>query len=72
LVYQKGISEVEVINNLLVPQNSKITLVHKPSTIIEKARMYYTNCQKTNHNVETCIIKRKEGSIHVAYKVTIQ
>ncbi len=32
--------------------------------------MYYTNCYRTNHNVETCKIKRKEESMLVVFKVT--
>jgi hypothetical protein len=34
--------------------------------------MYYTNCHWTNHNVETCRVKRKEDHVHVVFKVTIQ
>jgi hypothetical protein len=34
--------------------------------------MYYTNCHKTNHNVETYRVKRKEDPIHVVSKVTTQ
>jgi hypothetical protein len=33
--------------------------------------MYCTNCHKTNHNVETCRIKRKEEFIPIVSKVTI-
>jgi hypothetical protein len=32
--------------------------------------MYYTNYHKTNHNVETCKVKRKEKSILINSKVT--
>jgi hypothetical protein len=34
--------------------------------------MYYTNCHKTNHYVETCRIKRKENHVLVVFEVTIQ
>jgi hypothetical protein len=34
--------------------------------------MYYTNCHKTNHNVKTRRIKRKEESILVISKVAAQ
>jgi len=34
--------------------------------------MYYTNHHKTNHNVETCKVKRKEDPIHVVSKLTTQ
>jgi len=34
--------------------------------------MYYTNYHKTNHNVETCRVKRKEESILIVFEVTIQ
>jgi hypothetical protein len=34
--------------------------------------MYYTNCHKTNHNVETCRVKRKEDSIPAVSEVTTQ
>jgi hypothetical protein len=34
--------------------------------------MYYTNRDKTNHNVETYKVKRKEEPIHVVSKHTIQ
>jgi hypothetical protein len=36
LVCEEGISKVEAINNLLVPQSNKTTLIEKPLTIIEK------------------------------------
>ncbi len=34
--------------------------------------MYYTNCHKTNHNVETCKIKRKEDLVRAVSKIIIQ
>ncbi len=34
--------------------------------------MYYTNCHMTNHNVETCRVKRKKESTHVVCEVTTQ
>jgi hypothetical protein len=34
--------------------------------------MYCTNCCKTNHNVETYTIKRKDDHVHVISKVIIQ
>ncbi len=34
--------------------------------------MYYTNCHRTNHNVETCRVKRKEESILVVSDITTQ
>jgi hypothetical protein len=34
--------------------------------------MYYTNCHKTNHNVETYRIKRKENLVPVVSKVATQ
>ncbi len=40
--------------------------------VIEKTRIYYTNCHMTNHNVETCRVKRKEDLVHAISKVTTQ
>jgi ribosomal protein L44E len=34
--------------------------------------MYCTNCHKTNHNVETYRVKRKEDLILAIFEVTIQ
>jgi hypothetical protein len=34
--------------------------------------MYYTNCHKTNHNVKTCKVQRKENFIPIVYEVIIQ
>ncbi len=34
--------------------------------------MYYTNCHKTNHNVETYRIKRKKDHVLAISKVTTQ
>jgi hypothetical protein len=34
--------------------------------------MYCTNCHMTNHNVETCKVKRKENFVHAVSKVIIQ
>jgi len=64
LVCEEGIFEVKATINLSIPQNSKIILAHKPYTIIEKIGMYCTNYHmKTNHNVETCRVKRKKKFI---------
>jgi hypothetical protein len=64
--------EVEAINNLLIPHNSKIILAQKPQTILEKIRMYYTNCHRTNHNVENYNVKRKEDFVLPIFEVTTQ
>ncbi len=68
----EGIFEVKVISDLLIPQNSKTILAQKPQIVLKKTWMYYTNCHKTNHNVETHRIKRKEESILVISKVAAQ
>jgi hypothetical protein len=34
--------------------------------------MYCTNCHRTNHNVETYRVKRKEDHVPVVYKVITQ
>jgi hypothetical protein len=65
-------SEVEAINNLLIPHNSKIILAQKLQTRLEKIRMYYTNCRKTNHNVEKYSVKRKEDYVFLIFEVTTQ
>jgi len=70
LVCEGGIFKMEAINNLLVPQST--ILAQKPQIIVEKTRMYCTNCHKTNHNVETCKVKGKEGLVLIVSKVTIQ
>jgi hypothetical protein len=72
LVCEEGISKVEAINNLLIPQNSKTILVVKPQIITEKIGMYCTNCHRKNHNVETCRIKRKEDLVPAIFEINIQ
>jgi hypothetical protein len=34
--------------------------------------MYYTNCHKKNHNVETCKVKRKKYIVPIVFEVIIQ
>ncbi len=34
--------------------------------------MHYKNCHRTNHNVETCRIKRKEDFVSIVSKATTQ
>jgi len=34
--------------------------------------MYYTNYHRTNHNVETCRVKRKKDPILIVSKATTQ
>ncbi len=72
MVCEKIISKVEAINNLLVPQSNKMVLALKPYTILEKKRMYYTNCHRKNHNVETYRVKRKENCVLIIFEVIIQ
>jgi len=72
LVCEEGISKVEAISNALEPHSSKIILVQKPQTITEKIGMYYTNCHRTNHNVETCRVKRKEELVPAIFDITTQ
>jgi len=72
LVCEEGFFKVNAINNMLVPHNSKIILAPKPQTILEKTWMFYTNCHRTNHNVETCQVKRKEDFIPIVFKVITQ
>jgi len=40
--------------------------------IVTKRNMYYTNCHRTNHNVETCRSKKKEEPIVIATKAIMQ
>jgi hypothetical protein len=63
---------VEAINNLLIPQSSKIILSQKPQRVQEKITIYCTNCHKTNRTVETCKVKRKENPNVVVSKVITQ
>jgi hypothetical protein len=72
LVCEEGVFEVEAISNMSIPHNNKIILVQKPQTITKKIGIYCTNCRRTNHNVETCKIKRKEKFIHIVSNVTTQ
>ncbi len=72
MVCEEGIFEVEAINNLSIPQSNKTILAHKPWTIIEKLIMHYTNCHRTNHNVETYRVKRKEDLVLIVFEVTTQ
>ncbi len=69
---EEGIFEVKAISNMLVPQSSKTIVTQKPQAVPEKTRMYYTNCHRTNHNVETYRIKRNENLVHVVFEVTTQ
>ncbi len=71
MVCEEGISKVEVISNLSIPQNSKTILAQKPQIVLEKTWMYCINYHRTNHNVEICKIKRWEKSIFVVSKATI-
>jgi hypothetical protein len=32
--------------------------------------MYCTNCHKTNHNVETCKVKKKEDFVLAVFEIT--
>jgi hypothetical protein len=34
--------------------------------------MYYTNCHRTNHNVETHRIKKNEDYVLAVFEITIQ
>jgi len=43
LVFKNEIFEVEAINNLLIPHNSKTILAQKPQIITKKTRMCCTN-----------------------------
>ncbi len=70
LVCVEGIFKVEAISNLLIPHNSKTILVQKPQTITEKIGMYCINCHRTNHNVETCRVKRKEDLVLAIFNIT--
>ncbi len=69
LVCEKGISNIKVINNFSL-QNSKTILAQKPQIVLEKTWMYCTNFHKTNHNVETQKIKRKEKYILIVFNIT--
>jgi hypothetical protein len=60
MVCEEGIFEVEAISNLLVPQSSKTIFAQQPQIVPKKTWTYCTNCHKTNHNVETYKVKRKE------------
>jgi hypothetical protein len=60
LVREERIFEVEVVCNLSIPQSNKSILTQKPHKIIEKIGMYYTNCHRTNHNVETYRMKERK------------
>ncbi len=72
LVCEEGFFEVKAIINILAPHNSKMVLTQRPQKVIKIIGMYYTNCHKTNHNVETCRIKRKENPIPIVFEVTIR
>ncbi len=72
MVYEEGIFQVKVINWLSIPHSNKIISAQKPQIVLEKTRMYCSNCHKTNHNVETSRIKRKEDLVPVIYEVTTQ
>ncbi len=71
LVCEEGIFEVKAISNILVPQSSKIISAQKPQTILEKIGMYCTNYHKTNHDVETYRIKKKENHVPTIFEVII-
>jgi len=52
-------------NRLLVPQNVKQVVAPKTQGNTRKTNKYYTNCEMTNHNVETCR-KKKEQTVMLA------
>jgi len=71
LVFEEGIYEIEAINNMLVSQSNKKISIQKHQKILKKIGKYYTNYHKTNHNVETYRVKRKEDHVHAIFEVTI-
>jgi hypothetical protein len=72
LVCAEGIFEIKAITNLLVPENNKTILVFKCQTTPKNTGIYYINCHGTNHNVETCKVKRKENLVPIVFEVSIQ
>jgi hypothetical protein len=38
----------------------------------KKTRIDYINCYMTNHNVETCTVKKKENYVPIVFKATTQ
>ncbi len=71
MVFEKGIFEVKVVSNMLILESSRRILTQKPHIITKKTRMYHTNWHKTNHNVETYRVKRKEEPILTVFKVLL-
>jgi hypothetical protein len=55
-----------------IPHNNKIILIKKLQIVLENTKMYYTNCHRTNHIVETYKVKRKEDHVPIIFEVTTQ
>jgi hypothetical protein len=55
---------LEAQNTLYVPQTTRTKNVVTGNQIATRLRMYYTNCHRTNHNVETWRRKKMEETYY--------
>jgi hypothetical protein len=62
MLCEKGMTNIEVRNALLVSHSTKHVAPTQTNCILRKIDKYCTNCGMTNHNVETCR-KKKEQTI---------
>ncbi len=60
MLYEEGMTIVEVRIALLIPQRTKQAAPPKAQSNIGKINKYCTNYGMNNHNVETCKKKKEE------------
>ncbi len=65
---EKGIFVLETHKSLLVPQTSKARNVAPRNQIFVKINMYCTNFHCMNHDMDTCINKKKEEPTIIVVK----
>jgi hypothetical protein len=66
----KGIFMLEAQKTFFVPQTIGTRNVAVKNQTIAKPSMYWTNCHRTNHNIETYRSKKKEEHIIATTKAT--
>ncbi len=63
MLYEENMTIAEARNALLVPQNIKHAILAKTQNNTWKINKHCTNCEMTNHNVETCRKKKKQTMV---------
>jgi len=63
MVYEEGMTTIELRSALSIPQSTKHATPTKTQSNIGKTNKHCTNCGMTNHNVETCKKKKKQTTM---------